>query len=102
VGTGSRALGVVVLLIGGLWCARVWTQRHDTRTAAMLLGIGLFAFVVSHVLALAIGAWPSVLLVAATMAFATWTWADSALVNSGRMDERSDAMSYSLRNRGGR
>ncbi len=79
-GTGSRALGGVVLLIGGLCCGWVWTRRHGTRTAAALLGVGLFAFVVSHLLALAIGAWPSVLLVSAGMAFAAWTWADSRRV----------------------
>jgi hypothetical protein len=75
--TGSRPLGGVVLAIGGLWCTREWARRHGPRTAAMLAGIGLLAFVGSHVLALAIGAWPSVLLVSAAMAAATWTRADA-------------------------
>jgi hypothetical protein len=39
--------------------------------------VGLAAFVLSHLLALAIGAWPSVLLVAAAMAAAAWTRADA-------------------------
>lgn len=77
VSTGSRPLGGVVLLIGGLWCARIWMRRHGPRTAMTLVGVGLFAFVISHLLALAIGAWPAVLAVAAGMAVAAWVWADS-------------------------
>lgn len=77
VSTGSRALGGVVLLIGGLCCGWVWMQRHGTRTALRLLGVGLLAFVISHLLALAIGAWPAVLLVSAGVAAAAWMWADS-------------------------
>jgi hypothetical protein len=77
VGSGSRPLGGVVLLAGGLWCVREWMRRNDTRTAVVLACTGLAAFVVSHVLALAIGAWPAVLLVAAAMALATWIRADA-------------------------
>jgi hypothetical protein len=76
-GSGSRPLGGVVLLAGGLWCVREWLRRNDTRTALVLACAGLAAFVVSHVLALAIGAWPDVLLVAAAMAIATWVRADA-------------------------
>ena len=75
--TGSRFLGGVVLVIGGLWCIQTWTRRHGTRTATTLAFVGLGALVLSHVLALAIGAWPSVLLVAAAMAAAAWTRADA-------------------------
>jgi hypothetical protein len=75
--TGSRPLGGVVLAIGGLCCIRIWARRHGTRTAARLAGVGLAAFVASHVLALVIGAWPSVLIVAAATAVATWALADS-------------------------
>ena len=64
-GTGSRPLGGVFLAAGGIWCLREWHSRHDTRTAVILGGVGLGAFVASHILALAIGAWPSVLLLAA-------------------------------------
>jgi hypothetical protein len=77
VGSGSRPLGGVVLLAGGLWCVREWLRRNDARTALVLACVGLAAFVVSHVLALAIGAWPAVLLVAAAMAIATWVRADA-------------------------
>jgi hypothetical protein len=76
-GTGSRPLGGVVLLAGGLWCVRAWSRRNDTRTAAVLACAGLAAFVLSHVLARAIGAWPAVLVVAAGMAVAAWLRADA-------------------------
>jgi alpha/beta superfamily hydrolase len=76
-GTGSRALGGAVLLIGGAWCARAWLRRHDSRTAAVLVGVAFGAFIASHLLALAIEAWPAVLLVAAAMGAAAWFRADA-------------------------
>ncbi len=82
--TGSRPLGGAVLAIGGLCCIRIWSRRHGTRTAARLAGVGFAAFVASHVLALAIGAWPSVLILAAVTAGATWTLADSQMLTSAR------------------
>ncbi len=82
VSSGSRALGGAVLLIGGLWCVRAWTLRNGARTAVLLACAGLFAFVVSHVLALAIGAWPAVLLVAAAMAAAVWLRADARVARA--------------------
>jgi hypothetical protein len=81
--TGSRPLGGVVLLIGGLWCVRAWRRRHGARTAVTLACVGLAAFVLSHLLALAIGAWPSVLLVAVVMAAAAWMRADARTVRIG-------------------
>jgi len=82
--TGSRTLGGVILLIGGAWCARVWMARHGSQTAAALLGVAFIAFVASHLLALAIGAWPSVLVVSAGMAYAAWTRADSPALAAKR------------------
>jgi ABC-type Na+ efflux pump permease subunit len=76
-GTGSRALGGIVLLCGGLWCLREWTRRHGASTALALGAFGLAAFAASHVLAPALGAWPSVLLLAAAMAAVAWTRADT-------------------------
>jgi len=76
-GTGSRPLGGLVLLIGGGCCIGMWNRRHGVRTAARLASAGLAAFILSHVLALAIGAWPAVLLVSAAMALLAWTQADS-------------------------
>ncbi len=77
VATGSRTAGGLVLLAGGAWCVRAWLRHHDRRTAAMLAGVALAAFVLSHVLALAIGAWPSVLLVAAVTGAIVWQRADA-------------------------
>lgn len=74
--SGSRPLGGAVLAAGGLCCVGIWTRRHGRRTAAQLAGIGFGAFVVSHLLALAIGPWPAVLIVAAVTAAATWELAD--------------------------
>ena len=76
-GAGSRPLGGVVLAAGGLWCVQAWARRHGAQTAATLTAVGLGAFAVSHVLALAIGAWPSVLLVAGASAAVVWMRADS-------------------------
>lgn len=39
--------------------------------------VGLGAFVISHLLALAIGAWPSVLVISAIVAATVWAQADS-------------------------
>jgi hypothetical protein len=75
--TGSRPLGGVVLAAGGLACARLWTQRHGVPTAVRLTGAGLAAFILSHVLALALGPWPAVLLVAAAMAAIAWRQSDA-------------------------
>jgi hypothetical protein len=80
VGTGSRPLGGVVLAAGGLWCVREWARRNDARTALVLGLAGFAAFVLSHVLARAIGAWPAVLLVAAALAVAAWLRADTRVV----------------------
>jgi hypothetical protein len=75
--SGSRPLGGLVLLAGGVWCICEWRRRHGAATAAILAGVGLSAFVASHVLALAIGAWPAVLLVSAAMAAVAWNRADA-------------------------
>jgi hypothetical protein len=79
VGTGSRPLGGLVLLAGGLWCVRVWGRRHGARTALALAGVALAAFVASHLLALAIGAWPAVLVLSAALAAVVWTRSDARL-----------------------
>jgi hypothetical protein len=68
-GAGSRPLGGVVLVIAGVLCARLWAPR-GRRTMWALAGVYTGAFVVSHLLALAVGAWPSVLTVAVLTAAA--------------------------------
>jgi hypothetical protein len=92
--TGSRPLGGVVLLIGGAWCARAWSTRHDRRTALTLTSVGLAAFIVSHVLATQIGAWPAVLLVAALAGTCVWVAADSRDWRGARRSAAGEARSF--------
>jgi hypothetical protein len=76
-GSGSRPLGGAVLAAGGLYCIREWQRRHGAPTAIALGGVGLTAFAASHVLARAIGAWPSVLTVAAITGAIVWVRSDA-------------------------
>lgn len=96
VSTGSRPLGGIVLVIGGLWCIQTWRRRHDTRTAMVLGGFGFGAFVISHVLGLVIGAWPSVLFVAAVVAAVTWRQADRHVITSAPTDESDPSTALSV------
>jgi hypothetical protein len=75
--SGSRPLGGIVLAAGGLCCMELWRRRLGARTALELGGAGLLAFALSHVLARAVGAWPSVLLVSGAIAALVWQRADS-------------------------
>lgn len=77
VGTGSRPLGGAVMAAFGLACIVVWVRRDGRRTAAWLTAAGLLAFAVSHLLGLVIGAWPSVIVVAAATAALCWWLSDS-------------------------
>jgi hypothetical protein len=74
--SGSRPLGGLVLAAGGLWCIRAWDRRNGRTTAALLGSVGAGAFVLSHVLAPRIGAWPSVLAVSGATALAAGLLAD--------------------------
>lgn len=95
VGTDSRPLGGAVLAVGGLWCLRVWRRRHGTRTAAILGCVGFGAFVLSHLLGLAIGAWPSVLLVSAVVAVVVWRRADAHMTSAAAADESDSNIALS-------
>ena len=77
VGSGSRPLGGVVLALFGLVCLAVWARSDGRRTTVLLSAVGLGAFAVSHVLALAIGAWPAVLLVSAVTFAVCWRVSDA-------------------------
>jgi hypothetical protein len=77
VATGSRPFGGTVLAVCGLSCIAIWGRRDGRRTAIRLTLVGLGAFVLSHVLALAVGAWPAVLLAAAVTFAACWRLSDS-------------------------
>jgi hypothetical protein len=87
VSTGSRPLGGVVLAIGGLWCIQAWARRHGRRTALILACVGFAAFVISHLLGLVIGAWPSVLVVSAVVAAVVWIRADARVGSVAQKDE---------------
>lgn len=73
--TSVRALGGVVLLAGGVACARLALPAAGPARTAGLLAIALALFVASHPLGHAIGAWPAVF-VSAALVFA----ASAALV----------------------
>ena len=77
VGSGSRPLGGVVMVVCGVPCIAAWLQRDGRRTAAWLTAAGLFAFAASHGLGLVIGAWPSVIVVSAATAALYWQVSDA-------------------------
>ena len=77
VASGSRPLGGAVMAACGLACIVVWLKRDGRRVALQLTGAGLAAFVLSHVLGLVIGAWPSVFVVSAVTAALCWRLSDS-------------------------
>jgi hypothetical protein len=85
--TGVRALGGIVLVAGCLWCGLRWLRAAGAVRTGTLVGVYIGAFVLSHVVADALGAWPSVLLAAAIVAIAAYLLADapaSAAVSPGR------------------
>ena len=77
--TGVRPLGGLVLLVAAAWLAIVWRRRIGLARTAALLGLYAALFVVSHVVADALGTWGAVLTVAAVMAVA-----DANLSGAGR------------------
>lgn len=77
VATDSRPLGGAVLAACGLTCAAVWLARDGRRVTAKLTATGLFAFAVSHLLGLVIGAWPSVIVVSAVTGAICWRLSDA-------------------------
>lgn len=79
--TGIRPLGGIVLVAGCAWCTLRWLRgggraRYPRTAVLVILYIG--GFVVSHLIADTLGAWPSVLLVAAVVGAATYALADNA------------------------
>ena len=69
--TGVRAIGGLVLLAGGAWCVRAAVRIAGAGPALALACVALVAFVLSHPLGHAIGAWPAVLVSAGVVALAT-------------------------------
>jgi tetrahydromethanopterin S-methyltransferase subunit C len=82
VASGSRPAGGLVLGAFGVWCVVIWLRRDGRRIAALLALTGLLAFALSHVIALVIGAWPAVLLVAAATGGVCWRVSDSRQASS--------------------
>ena len=71
------ALGAVSLLVAGCaWCGLRWRERVGNGRTAGLVALYLAAFVASHVLGHAIGAWPSVAVVSAVVGAGTYAVAD--------------------------
>jgi branched-subunit amino acid permease len=82
--TGSRPLGGVVLALCGVACIAIWLRRDGRRVAIRLTLVGIAAFVLSHVVALAIGAWPAVVLAAAVTFAACWRVSDQRRLGVAR------------------
>jgi len=74
--TGVRPLGGAVLLAGGVLAAREWSRRAGPAVTGALVATYAGAFGLSHPLAKRIGAWPSVLVVSAVTAAASYVAAD--------------------------
>lgn len=70
--TGVRALGGLVLLLAVVACAELWRRAAGGPVAVGLVALYAGAFVGSHLLARVVGAWPSVLTVAAAVGAASW------------------------------
>lgn len=75
--TGVRPLGGVVLIAGAGWCGLRWKERVGAGRTAGLVALYVAAFAGSHLLAHAIGAWPSVALVSAVVAAGSYAVADA-------------------------
>lgn len=74
--TGSRAAGGTIMFVLGCCAGLVWLARDGWRVTVVLALVYLLCFVLAHVLALAIGAWPAVIVVAVACAIATYLWSD--------------------------
>jgi hypothetical protein len=74
--SGRRDLAGVVLAAAGAWCGREWLRSSGPGVTGLLLGVYAVGFGTSHPLAKKIGAWPSVLTVAAVSAGASWALVD--------------------------
>lgn len=77
--TGIRPLGAIVLIAGCGWCALRWLRAAGAARTALLVVVYAGSFVLSHVVADALGAWPSVLLAAALTGVAAYVLADRAV-----------------------
>jgi hypothetical protein len=76
--TGIRPLGGLVLGAAGLLAGRTWSARRGPVVTTALAALYVLGFGASHPLAKKIGAWPSVLVVTAASAGASWALVDRA------------------------
>jgi hypothetical protein len=74
--TGIRPLGGVLLGAAGIFAGRTWLAKRGPAVTAALSAVYLLGFGGSHPLAKKIGAWPSVLVVTAVSAGASWALVD--------------------------
>jgi hypothetical protein len=74
--SGNRALGGAVLSVGGAIASRQWRKNAGPAGTAILHGIYLGSFGLSHPLAKKIGAWPAVLSAAGVSAAFAWLLSD--------------------------
>lgn len=81
--TGIRPLGGAVLAAAGVAAGRTWVRAGIPQTAALAV-IYVGAFGLSHPLAKKIGAWPSVLAVAALAGCASHVLADAVVAQDSR------------------
>ena len=70
--TGNRALGGIVLVIGGAVCAWMWWRLAGPWRALICVAIAGVAFVVSHPLGAILTSWGAVTLVSAVTAAAAY------------------------------
>ena len=93
--TGVRAVGGFVLVVAIVWCWLLWYRRRGVQVAVGLTAVYVAAFALSHVIAGAISAIPSVLLVATVVALASYALADRVPVPPTDRVEQDTAQSGS-------
>jgi hypothetical protein len=81
--TGIRPLGGIVLVAGCAWCALRWLRAAGVARTTLLVVVYIGAFVLSHVVAETLSAWPSVLLAAAIVGIAAYALADGRIAGDG-------------------
>jgi hypothetical protein len=81
--TGMRPLGGIVLVAGCAWCALRWRRAAGVARTTLLVVVYIGAFVLSHVVADTLSAWPSVLLAAAIVGIAAHALADGRIAGGG-------------------
>jgi hypothetical protein len=74
--SGIRPLGGVVLAAAGVFAGRTWLAKRGPAVTAALSAVYVLGFGASHPLAKKIGGWPSVLVVTAVSAGASWALVD--------------------------